>query len=160
MEAIFEPLKTASRDGVEMWCADGRLRRVYPILASYIADWPEQNDVACTIRGGCPICTQKFKGRGSGSWDAPMRNREDTLAAIREYGKSKNMAQLKRHGLKPWWPFWADLPYVNISSSITPDLLHQIHKGGFRRCLEPRTFAISGEESQPSRNGPDGKLRK
>lgn len=55
LEAIFEPLKTASKDGVPMWCADGRLRQVYPILASWIGDWPEQNDVSCTIRGGCPI---------------------------------------------------------------------------------------------------------
>lgn len=62
MEAIFEPLKTASKDGVEMWCADGRLRHVYPIFASFVGDWPEQCDVACTIRSGCPVCKQKFKG--------------------------------------------------------------------------------------------------
>lgn len=46
MEALMAPLKTASRDGVEMWCADGRLRRVYPMLAAFVGDWPEQNDMA------------------------------------------------------------------------------------------------------------------
>lgn len=52
LEAIIEPLKVASKEGVAMWCADGRLRRVYPIVASWIGDWPEQNDVSCTIRSG------------------------------------------------------------------------------------------------------------
>lgn len=70
MEAIFEPLKVASRDGVPMWCADNRLRRVYPILAAFVGDWPEQNDVLCTVRSGCPICQQTFHGRGSGKTDA------------------------------------------------------------------------------------------
>lgn len=46
MEALMAPLKTASRDGVEMWCADGRLRRVYPMVAAFVGDWPEQNDMA------------------------------------------------------------------------------------------------------------------
>jgi hypothetical protein len=77
--AIFEPLKTASKEGVPMWCADGRLRHMYPIIALWIGDWPEQNDVSCMIRSGCPICKQKFKGCGSGKRDAPMRSREETL---------------------------------------------------------------------------------
>jgi hypothetical protein len=42
------------------------------------------------------------------------------------------MAQLKHAGLKPWWPFWADLPHVHFANSITPDLLHQLHKGLFK----------------------------
>lgn len=144
MEAIFEPLKTASRDGVEMWCADGQLRRVYPILASWIADWPEQNDIACTIRSGCPICKQKYKGCGKGRSNAPMRNWEDPLAALRSSAQTRNRAELKRHGLKPWWPFWADLPHVNISSSLTPDLLHQLHKGLFKTHMMGWTDQLMG----------------
>ncbi|KAG8690081.1 hypothetical protein FRC08_010677 [Ceratobasidium sp. 394] len=62
MEAILEPLKTASCKGVLMWCADSYLRRVYPILAAFVGDWPEQNDVSCTIQSGCPVCRQGFHG--------------------------------------------------------------------------------------------------
>lgn len=94
-------------------------------------DWPEQNDVSCTIRSGCPICKQKFKGRGNGNRDAPMRGPEETLDALHEWQETGNMAQLKRHGLKPWWPFWAELPHVHFANCITPDLLHQLHKGLF-----------------------------
>jgi hypothetical protein len=132
LAAIFDPLRTASKEGVPMWCADGRLRHVYPILASWIGDWPEQNDVSCTIRSGCPICEQKFKGRGSGKRGQRMRSQEKTLDALREYSRTNNMAQLKRCGLKPWWPFWANLPHVHFANCITPDLLHQLHKGLFK----------------------------
>jgi hypothetical protein len=132
MEAIFEPLKTVSCEGVKMWCADRQLRCVYPILASWIGDWPEQNDVACTIRSGCPICKQKFKNRGRGRLHEPMHNWEEMLATLRKYERTKNMAELHWHGLKPWWPFWADLLHVNIAACITPDMLHQLHKGLFK----------------------------
>ncbi|KAG8727915.1 hypothetical protein FRC11_012194 [Ceratobasidium sp. 423] len=39
--------------------------------------------------------------------------------------------KLRENGLKPWWPFWADLPYVNLGACLTPDLLHQLYKGLF-----------------------------
>jgi hypothetical protein len=151
LEAIFEPLKTASKEGVPMWCADGRQRHVYPILASWIGDWPEQNDVSCTIRSGCPICKQKFKGRGSGKYDAPLRNREDTLEALREYNRTHNMTQLKRQGLKPWWPFWADLPHVNFANCITPDLLHQLHKGLFKTHVMDWVDELMDEDEMDAR---------
>ncbi|KAF8606951.1 hypothetical protein BDV93DRAFT_436496 [Ceratobasidium sp. AG-I] len=131
MRSIMEPLETAGRDGVEMWCADGCLRRVYPLLAAFVGDWPEQNDMACTIRSSCPICLKNKHGRGDCS-TAPYRGREKTLAAIDRYqttGRTRGLIQL---GLKPWWPWWANLPGVDFSRCITPDLLHQWHKGLFK----------------------------
>lgn len=74
MRMLMAPLKEAGESGVEMWCADGRLRRVYPILAAFIGDWPEQNDMSCTAQGGCPICVTKFQGRADYNQRAPMRN--------------------------------------------------------------------------------------
>jgi hypothetical protein len=44
---ILEPLKEAGRKGMEVTGGDGRVRRVHPILACYMADYPEQCLVTC-----------------------------------------------------------------------------------------------------------------
>lgn len=145
MEGLLEPLKVASRDGVEMCCADGRQRRVFPILAAYIGDWPEQSDMACTMRSRCPVCTVKFQSRGSYQPNTPFRTRQTTLAALREYQADDDLVELKRSGLKPWHPFWANLPHVRFSRCITPDLLHQLHIGIFKAHLVKWASRIIGK---------------
>ena len=42
--------------GYEWGCADGQVRRCYPILAAWIADYPEHVTLARIINGLCPIC--------------------------------------------------------------------------------------------------------
>ncbi|KAG9096317.1 hypothetical protein FRC06_008783, partial [Ceratobasidium sp. 370] len=54
MEKITKPLRSASKDGVEMLCANRQFRRGYPIVAGVMADWPEQCMMGCTSQSGCP----------------------------------------------------------------------------------------------------------
>jgi hypothetical protein len=64
MKYVTEPLKKASQEGVEMWCADGRLHQIYPMLAAFEGDWPEQCDMASTMGSVCPMCHKKHTGQG------------------------------------------------------------------------------------------------
>ncbi|KAG9106241.1 hypothetical protein FRC07_008895 [Ceratobasidium sp. 392] len=135
METMLEPLKVASEEGVEMWCPDGRQRRVYPRIAAYLADWPEQNLMSCTSIGSCLICSTKRAGRGDIDKQAPLRDREETLGVIQSYFQTRDLRKLQGLSLKPVWPWWGDLLHVNLATCITPDLLHQLYQGVFKTHL-------------------------
>ncbi|CAE7063586.1 unnamed protein product [Rhizoctonia solani] len=135
METMLMPLRQASEQGVEMWCPDGRLRRIFPRVAAYTADWPEQNVQCCTSEGGCPICKTAYGDRGQFEDEAELREREETLLALRTYILTKNKFHLKALGLKEVWPWWGDIPDVNLSACVTPDLLHQAYQGMFKTHL-------------------------
>jgi hypothetical protein len=142
MKSLLRPLMDAGNSGVEMACADGFVRRVYPILAAYVADHPEQCLVACCKESRCPRCVVDTKKRGRPEFST-RRDAASTLEAMKDAAVG-DMEDLTRLGLRPNRPFWEDLPYCNIFSCFTPDLLHQLHKGVFKdhvvkwatECLE------------------------
>jgi hypothetical protein len=131
MASIVAPLKEASVKGEDMLCADGGIRRMHPILASYIADYPEQCTVTCVRESRCPVCWVPGDERADFSKRYEVRNHRQTLDALEDHwgGYSKTIQTL---GIRPTVPFWADLPFVEISGSVTPDLLHQLNKGVFK----------------------------
>ncbi|KAG9122331.1 hypothetical protein FRC07_001349 [Ceratobasidium sp. 392] len=135
MERMLAPLPEASENWVDMWCPDGRLRCVYPKVAAYCADFPEQSVQSCTSEGSCPICKTQFHGRSNLKQVLGLCKREETLGALRAYFKTKFVAELQPLNLKPVWPWWGDLEDVNLPTCFTPDLLHQVYQGIFKSHL-------------------------
>ncbi|KAK7029714.1 hypothetical protein R3P38DRAFT_3314401 [Favolaschia claudopus] len=131
MRAILAPLVEAGKKGETMDCADGFVRRMFPILAAYIGDYPEQCLVACCRENSCPRCLVDPSKRGDLGARAPWREPEKVLEAIREQGAHTRPPEFKAHNLRLVDPFWSDLPHCDIFSCLTPDELHELHNGVF-----------------------------
>ncbi|KAG9088781.1 hypothetical protein FRC06_001853 [Ceratobasidium sp. 370] len=137
MAQILDPLLTAGVDGVEMNCGDGYVQQCYPILTAYIADNPEQTMIAGCQCNLCHRCTAKHDQRGNyPETPPPPRIPDHTAVALEAHDYGHTSALFSNQGLKPFGkPFWANLLHTNIFSCLTPDILHQLHKGVFKDHL-------------------------
>ena len=143
MRSLLKPLKDTGKNGVEMVCANGFICLVYPILGAYVADHPEQCLVTCSHENWCPRCPAARERMG---WpeESVLHDVESVLNVMADAAAGVSTEELTCQGLRPNNPFWEDLPHCNIFSCITPNLLHQFHKGVFKdhvmkwatKCLE------------------------
>ncbi|KAJ7207810.1 hypothetical protein B0H12DRAFT_1034405 [Mycena haematopus] len=148
MKTMLEPLKAAGREGLKMDCADGFVRMMFPILAAYIADYPEQCLVACCRENSCPRCLVHPKARGD-PVNSTLRDPDETLRVLREQATGEFPVEFVDQNLRPINPFWADLPHCDIFSCMTPDLLHELHNGVFGdHIVSWATAAIEGGKDE------------
>ncbi|KAM6492691.1 hypothetical protein JOM56_012415 [Amanita muscaria] len=138
MQRILEPLEIAGIEGVVMKDGHGTARRIHPILAVYIGDYPEQVLVTGIKTGRCPKCDVD-----SGNLALyPLRSKQRDMAVVKAALHLANgnprayENACKAAGIKPiYMPFWSKLPFINIFQAITPDVLHQLHQGVFKHIL-------------------------
>ncbi|SJL16686.1 uncharacterized protein ARMOST_20215 [Armillaria ostoyae] len=149
MSIIMKSVAEAGRKGTAITCTDGFIRNAWPILAAYVADYPEQCLIACCKENRCPICTVTPNQRGE-NCSCPYHDLQSTLDMLKRKGRGKSSPAFNKQwedlGLRPvFQPFWQDLPFLNIFQVFTPDLLHQLHKGVFKDHLVQWCMTLIGK---------------
>jgi hypothetical protein len=146
MAIVLHSLKAAGDPkghGIAMIGGDGAVRKVYPILATYVADYPEQCLVTCAKNKTCPKCRRKEeelelptpgeprkpKWTYSVIQDARSRHRSGTTSSVYNLCMESDVAGGK------YEPFWVGFPLVDIHRCIAPDVLHQLYQGVLKHLI-------------------------
>ncbi|KAG2047657.1 hypothetical protein BDR06DRAFT_985097 [Suillus hirtellus] len=128
MSLLLQPLIAAGQESVEMVCADLMVCQIYPILAAYVADFPEQCLVACCKENCCPKCLVVVDERGD-PLSSLMQDPQLIKEILEKRKKGQHPTEFEDFGLcTVYSPFWANLPCTDIFLAFTPDLLHQLHR--------------------------------
>ena len=145
MSKILFPIVNGGKEDIEMTCTDGFVHCIFPILAAYVANFPEQCLVACCMENQCLRCVVSPNDRGS-PIESPLHNIESTLKMLQQHQKGFNPPEFETHGVWPvYQPFWHNLPHCDIFSCFTPDILHQLHKGIFKDHLMSWCTSLIGK---------------
>jgi len=131
VRTLLGPLALYGETGLPMMSRDGVWCRCYPILASFVGDYPEQVLVTCTYYGKCPKCEVPHDELGDlGSFLSCDLGKARRTYRLADGNVHTFHATCRDNGIKPvFHPFWESLPLVNIYLSITPDILHQLLQG-------------------------------
>ena len=79
MCGLLALLKEAGEKGVKLTCSDGQVQHVFPILAAYVADYPEQCLIACVGERHCPKCVVEMERLG---WPVDCDVKDDVLELL------------------------------------------------------------------------------
>ncbi|KAG0708254.1 hypothetical protein DFH29DRAFT_994508 [Suillus ampliporus] len=139
---ILDPLKEAGKEGIEVVGGDGLVCMVFPILACYVADYPEQCLVTCTKYGTCPKCRaraeelaeiQMFTHRTQ-PWTTSIIDNANISTMTNAAFRKKCMLHDVAGGV--FEPFWLEFPHCDIHLAITSNVLHQFYQGMFKHMVE------------------------
>jgi hypothetical protein len=138
MEAIFAPMAALGNTGLEVECADGKVRLCFLRLSAWIADHLENVTLHGIQQNQCAVCEVRPEQLGS-----YLRR----SAAKRDYRKSEHLfnkycdndqhakQQLTDCGFKLLPSVFWGLPNVQQSDLPKPDILHVVYLGIFETHL-------------------------
>lgn len=138
LQRILSPLVDVGIKGIPMSDGMGITRRIHPILAVYVGDYPEQVLVTGVKTRDCPKCDISSTQLGNLRAASNPRDIHAVLNALSKLGSNLRDFKdaCKDVHIKPiLHPFWEALPFVNIFQSITPDILHQLLQGILKHLI-------------------------
>lgn len=129
-----------SKRGFAILCADGYHRHCHPIIAGMMVDYEEQ----ALITGvknlkHCTVCQVRPGDRENLCKDSPIRSHKATKDQIRRQQRRDLGASAKMTGemdVHLVSNFAWNHPFVNIHTTLMPDILHQLLKGVVEHLVE------------------------
>ncbi|KAG8708187.1 hypothetical protein FRC08_000066 [Ceratobasidium sp. 394] len=152
MRIISEPLYTPTVH--EIVDPEGFIRLIFYVLIAYLADLEEQFKIAALDKSNCIHCmatTNEF-----GSPDIfKQRTCKHTLEAIAQVQAERGINAdpyefalgADKHRLGDVeFPFWESLPFMDICSALSLDLLHGFHKFFFDHVFQWNVNSLGEDE--------------
>jgi hypothetical protein len=146
IDTILQLLNTFNLNGsgIELHCADGFIRQGFPIIAAWIADYPEYTCLTKIIGGLCPICEIPRKKMGheknsSGQYD-PNKYKLNSYPYRCSISYKAKVIAGKKHelyeaGLRSCHNNLWNYPLCNVYSLWNPDKLHLFYIGLVKTLL-------------------------
>ncbi|KAG8854142.1 hypothetical protein FRB91_003976 [Serendipita sp. 411] len=131
MEVVLEPLIDAGRNGINLADWDGNVRRSFPLVAAYLADYPEQILVNCAAGKTGPTTLAGPHDLGNILPSAPQTT-EWVLRQIKRVAREVDPRDVKSYTSRARKrllngvdrPFWRHLPHFRVDICTAPDLFH------------------------------------
>lgn len=155
MDIVLESLKACSRVPVKMTDATGVVRLVRTILWAHLADYPEQQLIACVLGSASPITLANYKTFELAKCRAP-RTGAVTMQRISALLKTKGLrtTNFRRYATLAkakqlngvFEPFWRDWEFADPSDFLVPNALHQWHRFFFDHMMSWVRILMRDEE--------------
>lgn len=132
---ILSPLYRAGTKGVRMVDAVGHVRKCFPLAAAYLADYPEQILVNVAAGNNSPVTLAGYHELDN-LRPSPPRTREWILETIDEINHQVDPRDIQKYLRKSVSrglngvndPFWKYLPGYQPELTMSPDILHGLHR--------------------------------
>jgi len=143
-ELIFAPLNGAVREGAPIDCADGKIRRCFPIISGWIADHMENITLHGIKSNARPKCEVPPEELGSRAGHYPARDYARYKGYERETpsldSETHNAAHARytneTHGIKRGQKVFQGLMIVSTPDLHKPDMLHTIYLRLFKHMMD------------------------
>ena len=137
---IFEPIKTPATEGTPIDCADGKIRRCFPILSGWIADHMENVLLHGIKSNACPKCEIPTEALGIPSVSHRARDYTRYETYERNFSHRSDsdhpLHKLEKLGIKIGQNLFHGLPRVSPPDLPKPDMLHTVYLGLFKHLMD------------------------